>query len=271
LGSAVLLKPGNVVANRFWIEQELGRGGMGVVYRVMDQQCKQRRALKLLLPEFSEGERAITRFKREAKVLRALDHPGIVKVFDTGRISGTLFFTMEFVEGVSLAAHLKAHGPLPLSFIRKLVASLADALDYAHPGVVHRDLSPDNVMLLPGGALKLLDFGTAKFTEDSDGLTSIGMSIGKYAYCAPEQRANAASVDGRADVFSLGAMIYEMIKGAPPEPFAPPDTLVTGFSPELDAIVRRALARSPQDRFATAGTLAASLAELPVEGEINAE
>src|SRR5215470_11598950 len=201
----------------------LGAGGMGEVYRARDTRLDRSVAIKILPVQFSSDPVHKQRFEREAKTISALNHPHICMLFDIGHQNGIDYLVMEYVEGETLAKRLEK-GPLPLEQVLKYGAHIADALDKAHrAGIVHRDLKPGNIMLTPSGA-KLLDFGLAKpavplaslatmtVTKAQSPMTQEGMIVGTFQYMSPEQ-GEGKELDGRSDIFSLGAVLYEMVTG----------------------------------------------------------
>ena len=184
-----LLQPGEVVATHFEIVRVLGRGGMGVVYEVKSLLTGDRLAMKTILPVHLSNERAVQRFLEEIRTMRRLSHPNIAAVFDVGEDingSGTaLFFTMEFLEGVSLRDIMKKRGPMKLEQVVRVLDHLCEALEFAHKYMVHRDLSPENVMILKDGTIKMLDFGLARMA-DRKTMTAANTALGKAHYMSPE-------------------------------------------------------------------------------------
>lgn len=255
-------KPGDVIVNRYEVQKMLGRGGMGMVYLVHDREMNQSMALKTLLPQYLSSSHAVKRFVREVNAVRSLDHPCIVKIYDAQQIGSILYYTMEYVDGTSLFKYMKKKGKLGLGSVVRVLSLLCHALEHAHQYAIHRDLSPDNVMVLSNGNIKLLDFGLAKLTNVESQFTMIGVSLGKQLYMAPEQRMSAAEVDKRADIYSLGVMFYELLTGQHPKG----DTKLTDLIPELpreaDAFVNKAMAKDPKDRFQDAREFRLALAEL---------
>ena len=251
------LKPGQVVNGQFEIIRALGRGGMGIVYEARDRFLGERVALKTILPEHLSKPRAVKRFIEEINVARSLQHPSIVPVYDVARDGQILFFTMEFLKGVSLRTLLQERGHFDLEETVRILGELADALIYAHEFLVHRDLSPDNVMVLPDGSIKLLDFGLARMQARGT-MTATGAALGKAYYMAPEQAKDAAHVDARADIFSLGVMVFEMLSGELPVGFQRLSDVKPGLPPACDALIGRCLA--PVDRrIASAAEFKAAL------------
>ena len=204
---------------RYRIERELGRGMMGVVYEALDPDLNRKVALKTIdvAFTFTPKDRSVfeQRFLSEERIVARLSHPGIVTIHDAGRdpTTGTLFIALEYLEGRTLAEIIRKDAPLPWQEALRLVARLAETLHYAHSqGVTHRDVKPGNVMVLAGGEPKLMDFGIAKTETARIKLTATGQFFGTPLYTAPEQ-ALGRPVDGRADLFSLGAIAYALLTG----------------------------------------------------------
>ncbi|MBI4556223.1 MAG: serine/threonine protein kinase [Candidatus Hydrogenedentes bacterium] len=254
-------KPGELIADRYQVQRMLGRGGMGVVYLVVDTLTQQRLALKTLLPQYITHEYAVKRFMREVNVVRQLNHPCIVKIHEAQQAGSLLYYTMDYVEGKSLHSLIRHRGRLGLGSTVRILSLLCHALEHAHQHTIHRDLSPDNVMVLADGSIKLLDFGLAKLTNDESGLTRVGISLGKLNYMAPEQRANAKEVDHRADIYSLGVMFFQMLSGQLPKINQRLTDLVPNLPTECDQLVEKAMAAAPDARFADAQELRLALAK----------
>src|SRR3989454_716091 len=274
LASGTRLGPYEIVA-------PLGAGGMGEVYRARDTRLDRTVAIKILPAQFSSDPVRKQRLEREAKTISSLNHPHICVLYDVGSQDGIDYLVMECVEGETLAKRLEK-GALPLEQVLKFGAQIADALDKAHhSGVIHRDLKPGNIMLTPTGA-KLLDFGLAKPTApltsvatltaavtQSSPMTEQGAIVGTFQYMSPEQ-VQAKELDGRSDIFSLGAVLYEMLTGQrafqgksqlsvasavlEKEP-APISTIKPLTPPALDRAIRHCLAKDPEDRWQTARDL----------------
>ena len=264
----------SALAGRYTIERELGRGGMATVLLAEDVQHHRKVAIKVLHTELA-AVIGSSRFLREIDTLARLTHPNIVPLFDSGAAGGLVYFVMPYVEGESLRARLAREKQLPVADAVRITAEIADALDYAHEhGVVHRDLKPENV-LLPHGRAMLTDFGVARAIAVSGEmkLTTTGFTVGTPPYMSPEQVAGG-QVDARSDVYGLGCVAYEMLAGQPPfmgptaesvtyQHLNAPPPEVTRVRPAAGAAVAsaitQALAKTPADRFATAGALAAAL------------
>jgi serine/threonine-protein kinase len=253
---------------RYAIVDQLGKGGMGVVYRGWDPQLQRAVAIKMLAaPADGSGMRErFERFAREARSVAALAHPNIVVVHDVGQDDGRPFIAMEYLDGESLAELIERDATLPVAEALRLAIALCDGIAYAHGrGVIHRDLKPGNLMVTSAGVLKILDFGLARITGDPAeiGLTQTGALMGTVQYMSPEQLAGRAA-DERSDVFAAGAVVYELFARRPafparhpsqamfqllhvtPEPLA---AVVQGVPDGLDAVVARALQKDPAARF----------------------
>jgi serine/threonine-protein kinase len=257
------------------VQEVLGRGGMGIVYKAWHLRLRRSVAVKMLLAD-PEGEpQALERFLREAETVAGLRHPNIVQVYDVADHKGQPYFTMEFLEGGSLAKKL-AGQPVPARSAAALAATLAEAVQFAHQaGIVHRDLKPANVLLTTDGTAKISDFGLARRLHGESGLTQSGVLLGTPSYIAPEQaRGEARAVGPAADLYALGAVLYELLTGRPPfrgetpaettlqvvhqEP-APPSRLNGNVPRDLETICLKCLNKEPHGRYATAAALAEDL------------
>ena len=202
------------------LDTEIGRGGMGVVYRARDRRLKRHVAIKVLPPELAFQSAIKTRFLREAETAAQLSHPNIVPIYTVDELEGLVFFVMAYISGDNLAKRLHDSGVLPVDEVRRISREVADALDYAHErGVVHRDIKPDNILLdAATGRTMVTDFGIARAASGGDAgrLTATGMAIGTPAYMSPEQAAGDREIDGRSDLYSLGIVAYQMLVGEPP-------------------------------------------------------
>ncbi|MCL4819927.1 MAG: protein kinase [Vicinamibacteria bacterium] len=251
----------------YTLHARLGRGGMAIVYEA--ERGGERVALKRPLPGFQEDPRFLERFLREAEIGRTLHHPNVIRILDRGEIDGIPFFTMERVEGETLAQRLRREGALPDHEVRRILLAVAEALDYGHSkGVVHRDLKPSNVLLGRDGTVKVTDYGIAR-ARRFEGMTATGAFLGSPDYAAPEM-IEGREIDARADLYALGVIAYEMLAGRRPfeadAPFAvlrlhmseaprPLRELVPALAPDLETEVMRLLAKDPADRHADAEEL----------------
>lgn len=240
----------------------LGAGGMGTVYRATTMATHQTVAVKVLYPHLALQPDLVARFRREADLLCQLDHPAVVRGLGHGHESGLHFLVMEFVDGLTLETRLAA-GAIAADEARTIAVQIATALEFAHgQGIVHRDLKPANVMLTPQGA-KVLDFGIAGTLFAEHTLTQSDAVIGTFNYMAPEQRQGGQRVDGRADLFALGVIVYRMLTGQLPiGTYAPPSALVSGLSRRWDRLISRALQPLPGQRFQTAADMSRELTAL---------
>src|SRR5690348_12668768 len=237
------LAPGSVFAG-CEVEQVIGHGDMGVVYRAEELALQRRVALKLIRPEHSEDERFRERFRREAGVAAAIDHPNVIPIFDAGEERGVLYITMRLVEGTDLRALIAAEGRLDPMRAAQIVRQVGAALDAAHArGMLHRDVKPSNVLLGREDHVYLTDFGLAKPLASRAGLTRAGTVVARAQYVAPEQ-IMGRPVDARADVYALGCVLFEALTGRPPRETPPPSV---GVAPEFDDVVRRAMAEDPAE------------------------
>jgi eukaryotic-like serine/threonine-protein kinase len=273
--TVALLEPGRVLSH-YRIIEKLGQGGQATAYKAEDMRLNRTVVVKILRAELAQSEAARKRFEREACLCSALDNPNISAVFDVGETAGLNYIVMQYVEGSTLKALMGGRPLEPLSAL-SIAIQIADALAVAHAtGIVHRDLKPSNVIVTPAGQAKVLDFGLAKMLardvdseRDEEPLTDVGTPYGSLGYGSPEQ-VSGQTVDHRSDIFSLGVVLYEMIAGQRPFKGAtivdvlhsivnsPPRPLVQ-FNPRspvrLQAILNRALAKDPQDRYQTMAAL----------------
>jgi serine/threonine protein kinase len=269
----------NLVAGNYEIIKELGRGGMGVVYLARDKGQNREVAIKELLLEAinqtADQQNVIARFRREAQAASKLQHPGIVSVYDYFVEGDRHFMVMEFLEGKSLQDSIDNRQPFSPEQTADLGSQICAALDYAHSHrIVHRDIKPDNVILLTNGRIKLMDFGIARHEGEVSKLTQAGTTLGTMAYISPEQLSDSRLVDGRSDLFSLGAMLYEMLTLRTPfdggnmgatimkimsEEPVPLRQMNPSVPPRLEAVIMRALRKKPEERFPRASEMEEAL------------
>ncbi len=272
---------GEVLGN-YRVVEPLDSGGMGSVYRAEHTHLGKPAAIKLLHPELTTNDEIVKRFFNEAKAATAIRHPGIIEVYDFGYTrEGQAYFVMELLDGEPLGKRLKAQMRLSELEAATIAKGIANVLKAAHgKGIVHRDLKPDNIFLIPGDdgdRVKVLDFGVAKLADvfpAETRHTQTGALMGTPLYMAPEQARSAAAIDHRADLYSLGCILYELIAGVPPfngegageiialQMFSPPQPLrdrLASVSPELEEIVMKLLEKEPPDRYQSAAEVVAAL------------
>jgi serine/threonine-protein kinase len=256
---------GRVVGTNYRIVEKIGEGGMGAVYRAVDQMLEREVALKAIRPELSREPEIVERFRAEAKTLARIHHSAIANVYTFFYEGEELFLAMELVNGRSLAKVLASDGPIPWERAVNLLASAMDGIQVAHDaGIVHRDLKPENLMVTGANTIKVMDFGIAR-VMGSGHLTRTGLLVGTLRYMSPEQ-IRGEEVDGRADVYALGAVLYEMLTGRPPFEGAsdwailraqiedsprPPSEKIPQLPWWIDRAVLKALTKEPAERFQT--------------------
>ena len=273
--AGALLAPGTTVAG-YRVEALIGRGGMGAVYRAAEEGLGRKVALKVIAPELAQDERFRERFLRESRIAASLDHPHIVPIYRAGEEDAVLFLAMRYVEGYDLAKLVAENGALEPKRTVELLSQIAEALDAAHEReLVHRDVKPSNVLIAVSGGREhcyLGDFGLTKRTGSLSGVTAVGEVVGTLEYVAPEQ-ITGDPLDERADVYSLGCVLYECLTGQAPFPRAtdvallwahvheeptPPSQARADLPKELDTVIARALAKEPGRRYRSAGELIAA-------------
>jgi eukaryotic-like serine/threonine-protein kinase len=272
---------GEVLADRYELEELVGTGGMSSVFRAHDRLLDRKVALKILHQQYSGDDEYVERFRREARSVAALSHPNIVTVIDRGEHEGRQFIVFEYVAGENLKRLIERRGPAPVATALELAMEIARGLSFAHQqGLVHRDVKPQNVLLNGDGAAKVTDFGIARSLDVQHGMTQTGTVLGTSDYIAPEQ-AQGQRVDEHTDVYSLGVVLYELLTAQVPfpgenfvavamrhinEPPPPIRDKRPDVPPRVEAAVQRAMAKRPEDRFATmvdfCGELEACLSEL---------
>jgi serine/threonine-protein kinase len=272
------------LGGRYRIERELGRGGMAKVYKGEDTVLGRTVAIKVLAPQFADDPNFVTRFRREAQAAARISNQTIVSVFDTGSDDGVHFIVMEYVEGRTLAEYLAGGGRIMPERSIDIAIEVCRALEAAHAqGVIHRDIKPGNIMMDSRGEVKVTDFGIARVVSTAETVAQTAAILGTASYLSPEQ-AQGQPVDARSDLYSLGCVLFEMLTGRAPfqgdspvavaskhvlEQPAPPSKLNRDVSPDLDAVVLRALAKNPANRYQSAEEFRADLERvrrgLPVE------
>ncbi len=247
---------------------ELGRGGMGVVYRAHQKSLDRPVALKMLLRDHFIDAMRLARFRTEARAVATLNHPNIVQLYQVGECPFGHFFTMELLEGATLEA-LARKGKIAVPWATACVATVAEAIHFAHgQGVIHRDLKPANLLVEKGGRPVVMDFGIAKFRDRSAGLTQQGTLMGTPAYMAPEQAGEdpQLEVGPYSDVYALGAILYTLLTNRPPydggTPLRPVRQFRPAVPPALERVCMTCLAKKPADRYPTAAALAEALRRL---------
>ena len=251
-----------MLAERYEVRGIIGRGGMGEVYLVIDRTTGKEVALKTLHSKYGTSRHAVARFVREVKLVRQLNHPSIVKIYDAQKWQGTLFYTMEYLPGKSLRRWMQQKQRLDFAPTVRVLCLVASALDHAHKITIHRDLSPENIMIMPDGSVRLFDFGLAKLDDQFKNLTMVGVNLGKLKYMAPEQEINASEVDHRADLYSLGVIFFEMLTGHAPMTGQSITEFRPDLPPEADLFLVKALAREPENRFGSAREFYEALIQL---------
>jgi len=257
------------VGARYEVSDEIGRGGMGVVFRARDVRLRRSVAIKLLPPELAFREEVRSRFLREAQTAAQLSHPNIVPIYSVDEVDGLVFFVMGLVEGESLGAYLKRERRAPLDFAHRVLRDVADALAYAHGrSIIHRDIKPDNILMdRVTGRTLVSDFGIARAAEGDSRLTVTGIAVGTPSYMSPEQAIGERDIDGRSDLYSLGVLGYQMLAGELPfaanntpamlmkhinEAPRPIHDLRPDVPPGLERAIERAMAKKPDQRWADA-------------------
>jgi eukaryotic-like serine/threonine-protein kinase len=264
-----------VLSDRYVIDRELGHGGMAVVFLARDVRHDRPVAIKVFRSDIGDAMGA-ERFRREIRLLARLQHPHILPLYDSGTTGETSWFVSPFVDGETLRERMRREAPLAVEEAVRLASEVADALEYAHAhDVVHRDIKPENILLHDGHAV-VADFGIARAMRRTLGewTTAAGMSVGSPAYMSPEQASGDTEIDGRADIYSLACVLYEMLAAQPPfsgrsahmiivarmsSVARPVRELRAQVPAPLDAAVAKALERLPSNRFATAGGFSRAL------------
>src|SRR5579859_6138758 len=262
------------------LEEEIGRGSMGMVYRGRQIALKREAAVKVLSQALAKDASYLARFIREAQIIAGLNHPNIVQIFDAGQQNGLLYFVMEFVQGPTIASLLHLDGSIPYYLAVEYAAQIADALHAAYQelNVIHRDIKPENLMLDRWGKVKVMDFGLARATGHQR-ITVAKTLVGSIYYASPEQVWGQA-LDNRSDIYALGVVLYEMVTGQRPfvgrslpeltqaiigGPLKPPGALNAELSPDLEQIILIAMARQRDERYEHATLMAQDLRDLRLQ------
>lgn len=253
---------GQVVNNRYAVLGMIGRGGMGCIYKVHDNVLGEELALKTLLPQFTQEKMVVDRFLNEARITRKLAHPNIVRVHDIGTAGRGIFISMEYVQGHSLRdiiQKLPQGQRLPLKQTLYIIDQLCIALEYAHRFTIHRDIKPENVMVTPDNQIKLMDFGISKLMDNRFN-TSASVVMGTPFYMSPEQYKNTRDVDARADIYSVGIVLYEMLTGSVPTGVPKPvSEAFKDIPPIMDDLLKRCIDPDREKRFKSAAEMRTAL------------
>ena len=278
-GGGDALRPGATFAGRYEVKEIVGAGGMGVVYRAFDKELQEPVAIKTLRPEALAAGAALDRFKQEIRLARKIAHRNVVRTYDLGEQNGIYYLTMEYVEGTSLKQLIVTRGKLPVAVTLTVGKQLCRALEVAHAeGVIHRDIKPHNIVVEPSGFLKVMDFGIARLANppQGKGLTEAGTSIGTPDYMSPEQL-SGSELDPRSDLYAAGVVLFECVSGRVPfeaettwalvakhleEEPPDPRTFNAEVPGALAAVIVKAMAKEPKDRFATASEMHDALARI---------
>src|SRR5712691_2671424 len=264
----------------YQLDEEIGRGSMGMVYRGRQIALGREVAVKVLSQALAKDASYVARFIREAQIIAGLNHPNIVQIYDAGQQGGLLYFVMEYVQGPTIGSLLLIDGSLPQYLATEYTAQIADALDsaYKERNVIHRDIKPENLMLDRWGKIKVMDFGLARAPGHQQ-ITVAKTLVGSIYYASPEQ-VWGQTLDNRSDIYALGVVLYEMVTGHRPftgrtlpeltqaivgGPLRPPTALNPELSSELDQIILTAMARNRDDRYENASLLARDLRDLRLQ------
>lgn len=264
---------GEILGNRYEILEEVGQGGMALVYKAKCLKLNRIVAVKILRPQFASDEEFVARFQREAEAAASLAHPNVVSIYDVGQDGNLYYMVMEFVDERNLKELIRQKAPFSFEETITITQQICDALEGAHKqGIVHRDIKPHNILISHEGRVKVTDFGIAR-AKTASNVTEIGVVMGSVHYFSPEQ-AKAGVVDSKSDLYSLGVILYEMVTGQVPfdgdspvsialkhlqEPPLPPSKINPEVSSSLEGIILKLLAKDPNERFANAGAVKKAL------------
>ena len=273
-----VLRPGDVLADRYEIQKMLGMGGMGAVYKALDREIQKPVALKVIRPDLAGNAAVLRRFKQELVLARQVTHRNIIRIFDLSDSGATKFITMEYIEGEDLRDQMRREGHMAPERAVPIVAQILNGLSAAHSaGVVHRDLKPQNIRIENGGRAVVMDFGIARSMDEDQGMTRAGSVVGTPDYMSPEQ-VKGDRVDARSDLFAMGVIVYEMLTGVAPfhgdtmtatlmkrlqEQPRPPQELEARVTPALSAAILKALAVDPAARYADAAAMRLAIENPP--------
>ena len=279
------VRPDRRLGGRYVLQDRIAPGGMATVWRGHDDVLARTVAIKCLRDELARDPEFAERFQREAINAARLNHPNIISIFDTGMDDGVYFIVMEFFPGQTIRQLLSESGPLDPQRAVALILPVVSALGFAHTNeVIHRDVKPGNILVADDGRVKVADFGIAKAAFTQGDLTTTGNVLGTVQYLSPEQ-VEGSDLDGRADLYSVGLVLYEMVTGQVPfiadnhvatammrltQDPVPPSALQAGIPRELDAVIMRAIARRPEERFASAESMGAALERFAGTGDLSA-
>jgi serine/threonine protein kinase len=265
----------SALEGRYQILKELGRGGMGIVYQAHDKQLKDQVAIKILSPLLSNDPEALERLKREVSAARRITHPNVIRIHDIAETAGLHYVSMEYFQGPSLKEFIKTSGPISIGMASNIAYQICDGLEEAHrQGVIHRDLKSQNIIIGASNHIKIIDFGLAQ-SSHLQGMTATGLIMGTPEYMSPEQ-VSGKRVDERADIYSLGIILYELFTGR--VPFSGDSAIAVGFkqlkedppkpteinpqlSSTIEAVILKALEKDPLRRYSSVSSLKADLEE----------
>ncbi len=270
--SRALERLGGALGRQYRVVRLIGRGGFAEVYEVVDSDLQRRLAVKVLRSDLPWTAASISRFKQEARAIARLNHPNTVPIHFVGEFEGLVYYAMPYLEGRTVADLLKTEGPLTTDRALRIIEPVLEALQHAHDhGLVHRDVKPDNILIESGtGRPLLVDFGIVKYLDGPAHLTDAGYIVGTPLYMSPEQALGSQSVDARSDLYGIGAVLFQLLTGAPPfegtdsqeivgrhisEPVSSANLSRDGIPPWISGIVLRCMAKHPDDRFPTARAL----------------